>query len=475
MTTPVYCLLSSGDLKFLPFDVNLTYTDDTTEKKNDTIPYLSDKLMIPTPTNSSSCSIASSSRNFPSPTPEVIDLNNESILSSSQSAHSLYLPNHYVSLSSKDADTNTKLKRQLFQMLAIVFPSWSYENIAVKQLTGGITNMLLSITNSETAETVLVRTYGQGTSLIIDRDREFVSQLFLNSLKLAAPIYARFGNGLVYGFLPGRALSPNELSHSKLYPHIAQELGHWHNVIKGEEIFEGISKLRRLRGGDDLDNKIINSVWELIADWIEVLPEIDSLLQKCLENENILESKAKITLKEILTKELEWLVSEISTKSPTVSCHSDLLSGNVIIPDSLSELLKNNGPIAPLGSIDQNPISFIDYEYMLPLPRAFDISNHFMEWQGFECDKSKIPTPSKENKIMRNWAKLYLSIDDHEISEREVDDLIDEIVLFYGLPGFYWGIWAGIQSTISIIDFDYKNYCCERLDEYFVWKRNHLA
>lgn len=42
--------------------------------------------------------------------------------------------------------------------------------------------------------------------------------------------------------------------------------------------------------------------------------------------------------------------------------------------------------------------------------------------------------------------------------------------VFRGLPGFYWGIWALIQATISQIDFDYASYAETRLGEYWAWR-----
>lgn len=31
-------------------------------------------------------------------------------------------------------------------------------------------------------------------------------------------------------------------------------------------------------------------------------------------------------------------------------------------------------------------VNFIDYEYAIPSPAAFDIANHFAEWGGYDCD-----------------------------------------------------------------------------------------
>ena len=110
----------------------------------------------------------------------------------------------------------------------------------------------------------------------------------------------------------------------------------------------------------------------------------------------------------------------------------------------------------------------------MPGPRAFDISNHFQEWQGFACDKSLIPKPVRTNQLLRKWCTSYLQKEGSEVTEVMIDDLIDEISLYYGMPGFYWGIWAGIQSTISLIDFDYGGYSGKRLVEYWNWKRWYL-
>lgn len=462
ISSPIYCLLSQGDLKFVPLDTTISVVEND-EK-------LALNRVLETVTAASPLSSITTS-----PTPELLGSRNDNLLLSDEIAHSVYLPTSFLTLSAKNADENQVLKQELCAMFKIIFPSWSCQDIKIKQLTGGITNMLISVTNTITLETVLVRTYGQGTDMIIDRDREFVSQLFLSSKQLAAPIHARFGNGLVYGFLPGRAVSPEEMSDERLYPLIAQMLGHWHRVIKGDDINEGIVKLRELRESSSNSSNLIRDIWELISSWIQVLPEIQSLLDKCLQYRDLLELKeSDLSLKDILNKELEWLLNNIAHKSPIVTSHSDLLSGNVIIPNELSKKLEEGSEFETDGTIEGNPVSFIDYEYMCQLPRGFDISNHFMEWQGFECDKSRIPEPSKSNPTMIKWATLYLSTGEREPSTSEVEALIEEIAIFYGLPGFFWGIWAGIQSTISIIEFDYKNYCCERLEEYFVWKRDYV-
>lgn len=403
--------------------------------------------------------------------------------------HAIYLPQYSVDLQTNLDSDYTQIKT----LLTKVFPTWSSE-IHVEQLTGGITNMLLSCTNKASQETLLMRVYGQGTNLIIDRHREFISHLVLNSLKLAPPIHARFANGLIYGFLPGRSLDPKELSNPYLYPLIAQQLGNWHNKVDCAYIEDGVENLRKytasLKKLYQLKNegaqrapkrelktkKIISSIWDLIEDWILIVPANEALVgifKNNLGDGSITEENVR----DVVRKEFKWLKSTLNrvTKSSIVMSHCDLLSGNIIVPKTteFKEKIEKRQPEPKLPTTSENPIQFIDYEYMLPAPRAFDIANHFAEWQGFDCDRSAIPEPSIDNPVMVNWCKGYLN--DANCSKLALEGLINEIECYYGMPGFYWGIWAMIQSELSTIDFNYAEYSELRLEEYWAWKKKFLS
>lgn len=54
--------------------------------------------------------------------------------------------------------------------------------------------------------------------------------------------------------------------------------------------------------------------------------------------------------------------------------------------------------------------------------------------------------------------------------EAEVARMFEEVDMFRGVPGFYWGIWSLIQAQISQIDFDYASYAEIRLGEYWAWR-----
>lgn len=140
-------------------------------------------------------------------------------------------------------------------------------------------------------------------------------------------------------------------------------------------------------------------------------------------------------------------------------------------------------------------MSFIDYEYATLCPAAFDIANHFAEWGGFSCDYSVLPTRSQRRAFIEEYLATFSrhspgptmeeieGSDDSEqtdgsersshpegvevISERQ---LFEEVDLFRGIPGLYWGVWGLIQAGISHIDFDYGSYAEVRLSEYWAWR-----
>ena len=134
-------------------------------------------------------------------------------------------------------------------------------------------------------------------------------------------------------------------------------------------------------------------------------------------------------------------------------------------------------PPSAAGATDKSEptVTFIDYEYATPSPAAFDLANHFAEWGGFDCDFSVLPTRAQRREFVAQYVDAYFDIRDAATkapADRavEVEKLLAEVDLFRGVPGFYWGIWALIQATISEIDFDYASYAETRLGEYYAWR-----
>ncbi len=88
-----------------------------------------------------------------------------------------------------------------------------------------------------------------------------------------------------------------------------------------------------------------------------------------------------------------------------------------------------------------------------------------------------LPTRSTRRAFLEEYLKSYNghaaatgAVDIISDLESEIEKLFADVDRFRGLPGFYWGIWALIQATVSQIDFDYASYAEVRLGEYWAWR-----
>jgi len=142
--------------------------------------------------------------------------------------------------------------------------------------------------------------------------------------------------------------------------------------------------------------------------------------------------------------------------------HCDLLSANVIIPED-----------SAITQYELNHhISFIDYEFAMPCPAAFDLANHFCEWGGFECNYEMLPTRA----VRRAFVEQYLQSYNFHLAKgsatasASVDSLLAEIDRYRGIPGLYWGLHALIETSISHVEFDWAAYAELRLKEFWDWR-----
>ncbi|KAJ5091788.1 hypothetical protein NUU61_006658 [Penicillium alfredii] len=380
----------------------------------------------------------------------------------------------YIPLSYSHADSQASALR----LILTIHPDWEGPDNKIEfvRFTDGITNTLLKIINRKPGwtdaqidnEAVLMRAYGNGTEVLIDRERETKSHALLASLGLAPPLLARFNNGLLYRFLRGKPCGHFDLISPPIWRGIAQRLGQWHAVLPSQGInATTVKDLTVTETPDaainqqDEEFSVIQprragpSMWAILQKWILALPVATPEQRSRRAN---------------LQEELQWIVSELDDgkglgEDGLVFSHCDLLCANVIV------LPSEDGSALSEDGIAQ--VSFIDYEYAVPAPAAFDIANHLAEWVGYDCDYSMIPTKSVRRQFLTEYAKSYCqhrSIDAASQSEI-VDKLYNDVDRFRGIPGFYWGVWALIQAQISQIDFDYANYAETRLGEYYAWKR----
>ncbi|KAJ2633841.1 hypothetical protein H4R22_000116 [Coemansia sp. RSA 1290] len=307
------------------------------------------------------------------------------------------------------------------QLLLKVFPDWKDDELAFKECKDGITNNLVQCTNQRTRLTVLVRAYGSHTEVIIDRNQELVNMARLGDLGICPPLYGRFNNGLVYGYIPGTVATPEEMGNSEWAPLIARQLAKWGQITIP---------------GDDRSPKLFSTLQK----WLNDIP---------LDYRDEYADKAQLS-REMLAGELSALKKMLSTvDSPVVFAHNDLLSGNIIMNET------------------RDQVAFIDYEYASYNYRGFDIANHFNEYAGFDCDYSRYPAKDAQLR----WFKVYLDELQLDSSPKALEGMYREVQVFQLASHYYWGIWAIIQATISELDFDYGDYARIRFAEYFKTKQ----
>ncbi|KAI0815608.1 kinase-like domain-containing protein [Xylaria sp. FL0064] len=391
----------------------------------------------------------------------------------------------FIPLSYDSSNDSTNDDSSALRLILALRPEWSSPDSKVEfvRFTDGITNTLLKAVNRKPglskeqvdSEAILLRAYGHGTDVIINRHRETQNHELLMKYGLAPKLLARFRNGMMYRFIQGKVCQPADLRDPSIYLAVARRIAQWHATVPCiHETNTGSNGLINGYHNPSLDliapGKPPPNVWTVMQKWIRALPtKTDS--QRTRQSE--------------LQEQLLWLVEKLSQrpglgKNGLVFAHCDLLSGNVIIePKGPGTEVNGTSDIreACQDSLQQQPsVSFIDYEYATPSPAAFDIANHFAEWGGFDCDYSVLPTRAQRLEFIREYIHIYFSLveksgEDVSIDEEsEAQKLFDEVDTFRGVPGFYWGIWALIQATISHIDFDYAQYAEVRLGEYWAWR-----
>jgi ethanolamine kinase len=121
-----------------------------------------------------------------------------------------------------------------------------------------------------------------------------------------------------------------------------------------------------------------------------------------------------------------------------------------------NELVIGHGDLT-LGNIlfDGKNVKLIDFEYSCLLPRGFEIANHLCEYNDFNINIDL----HIENSVIKSFIESYLNT----LSKSNDIKMIRYYII---ISHYYWGCWALIQSTISNIDFNYKEYSIFRFKQF---------
>jgi ethanolamine kinase len=143
----------------------------------------------------------------------------------------------FIPLTYNNSDSQTSALRIILALM----PHWEQTDGKIEfiRFTDGITNTLLKAVNKRPGLTeeeidddaVLLRAYGKGTDLIIDRERETQNHELLMQHGLAPKLLARFHNGMLYRFIKGSVTSPADLRQERIWRGVARRLAQWHAVV----------------------------------------------------------------------------------------------------------------------------------------------------------------------------------------------------------------------------------------------------
>ncbi|KAM4734979.1 ethanolamine kinase 2 [Anableps anableps] len=336
-------------------------------------------------------------------------------------------------------------RRGILKLLSKLRPEWKTQHIQMKTFTEGITNQLIGcyVGSLQDPGCVLVRLYGRMTELYVNRNQEVEMFQVFHAHGCGPQIYCSFQNGICYEFVQGTVLEDELLRQPSIYRLIAAEMGKIHSI-----------QPKRGQPAEPLLWTKISHFLTLVKSSITRTPAE----QSCTKSSAALQ---EVPSYEVLMGEMESLKRHLSqTDSPTVLCHNDLLTKNIIY------------------NSQEGTVKFIDYEYADYNYQAFDIGNHFNEFAGV-TDVDYSLYPSRE--LQRDWLTTYLESYKHStgrevtVTDAEVTQLYIQVCKFSLASNFFWGLWAILQSHYSSIDFDFQRYAIARLSYYFEKKEEYFG
>ncbi|CAG8468281.1 2900_t:CDS:2 [Ambispora leptoticha] len=312
---------------------------------------------------------------------------------------------------------HSRLSECAAEIAVTVFPKWNKNDLEFTQFTN-----VIKCRNKVENVILLIRAYGMMTEVFLNREQEIQNMVSLSHLGFSAPIYAKFKNGLAYGYVPGRPLTLEDCKKPQIYSLIAKKLAELHRL--------------------NLPGSREPMVFPTIHDWIRKVPPryTNQKFQAQFEKD--------INLPQLI-KDINHLEKKIlELNAPVMFCHNDLLNLNIIYNE------------------DENKVSFIDYEYACYGYRGLDIGLHFLNFAGFEANWHLCPTKDYQIKWLRQYLLAYNS-GTTEVTDYDVELLYREVKKFELVGLIHVGLWALLQSDLSDLDFNFMGYAVEIFKEFY--------
>lgn len=324
------------------------------------------------------------------------------------------------------------LPRKVKEILQSLASEWEdvldSKALQVIPLKGAMTNKVFQIKwptrTGRVSRKVLVRIYGEGVEVFFDRNVEIQTFEFMSKHGKGPRLLGRLPNGRIEEFIRARTLSAPDLRDPNISALIAARMREFHEL--------------------DMPGPKKVCLWDRLRNWLIAAKSLCS------------SEEAKAFRLDAIDKEIFRLEKELSTDNCRVGfCHNDLQYGNIMIDE------------------DTQSITIIDYEYASYNAIAYDIANHFCEMAAdyhtetpHILDFHKYPGLEERSRFLR----VYLNISGNDSRNAELDQLLQDVEKYTLASHLAWGLWGIISEHVNEIDFDYKEYARQRIDQY--WARN---
>ncbi|XP_073822783.1 choline/ethanolamine kinase isoform X2 [Musca autumnalis] len=340
---------------------------------------------------------------------------------------------------------------------------------------------------------VLLRIYGQshGEDALEQMITESVVFALLSERHFGPRLYGIFPGGRLEQYIPARALLTSELAIPEISMKIAEKMAEIHtlNIPMSKEP---------------------DWLWNCMERWQRYLPDILKPNSKWSDQDIVNFMRGVDYDAEVL-----WLRGVINQHNyPVLFCHNDMQEGNILMKTTTNDEAEATEDVAleniSMSSEDATTVigqkkpdldssgdsaienangctvpdlKIIDFEYCAYNYRGFDLANHFLEWT-FNYNRSdapfyyflkeNYPTTEQRHQFIRTYLKKFNDKeDDWEPSQKEIDDVDEEVTVFTMMSHLFWSLWS-LMNVTSNIEFGYWDYAICRAKEYLNLKQAYI-
>uniref|UniRef100_A0A7S2R9Y5 Choline kinase n=1 Tax=Mucochytrium quahogii TaxID=96639 RepID=A0A7S2R9Y5_9STRA len=348
----------------------------------------------------------------------------------------------------------------------LVVPEWSgisFDKFYARTVTGGLTNKLSLVgvhdeQNEAVNKHVLVRIFGEGTEVFIQRDVEAAVCSEMAKTNVAPKVLGPFEGGRVEEYVDNAASLMNKDMHRpEILSNIAKLMARMHSIPLSSDSFKGVAGMAK-----PMTPATVQKLWNSASKVSFKDNARDALRLASFQVGG-------------LFAEVEWLKKELATMGgPKVLCHRDLQSGNVMVRKTAS------------GEIEK--VYLIDFEYAGMDYIAFDFGNTFNEmaidnfclrFPGFVIDPGMYPTAEEEHLFFTSYLEantnhaLLFRGEENMTLEDKVSRLSGYAKLGMVASHLQWALWGIAQSVEATIEWGYIEYSNARLEQYYALRKEY--